>query len=161
MKIQTGYLYYISDDYFKQFKDKNLMLNHEEDHFRPSYLAIKHDELLWFIPLSSKVQKYKKIINQKIKKYGTCQTILIRTIIGREAAVLIQNAFPTLEKYVKSAYTINGARIKVSSAVKRDIINSFENILTLKKRGLNLFFTDIDYLKDAMLKEKQKDLINS
>jgi len=35
---------------------------------------------MWFIPLSSKVNKYKKIINNKVKKYGCCDGILIRKI---------------------------------------------------------------------------------
>jgi len=54
------------------------MINHESGHSRPSYLAIKDDEILWFIPLSSKIDKYKSIIEKKIKKYGSCKTILIK-----------------------------------------------------------------------------------
>ena len=153
MKIQTGYLYHIKDDFFDRINNKGLMINHEKGHSRPSYLAIKDDNLLWFIPLSTKVEKYKSIIDKKEKKYGTCKTILIKKIAGRTQVILIQNAFPTLEKYIQNIHTIDGKSIKISSAVEREIIDDFEYMLSLKSSGLNLFFTDIDYIKELMLSE--------
>ena len=70
MEIKTGYLYHIKDEFFDQINKEGLMINHENGHSRPSYLAIKDKEILWFIPLSSKISKYKPIIDRKIKKYG-------------------------------------------------------------------------------------------
>ena len=80
MKLQTGYLYHISSDFLKLIDDPNLQINHMGNHSRPSYFVIKDNDILWFIPLSSKVDKYKKEYNKKIKKYGKCNTILIRNI---------------------------------------------------------------------------------
>lgn len=157
MKVQTGYLYHIKDEFFDQINRKNLMINHENGHSRPSYLAIKDEKILWFIPLSTKTEKYKSIIEKKEKKYGSCKTILIKKIAGREQAILIQNAFPTLEKYIKSRHTIDGKIIKISTAVEREIIDDFEYMLSLKSNGLNLFFTDIDYIKRLMLDELLKN----
>ena len=77
MEIQTGYLYHIKDDFFNIVNDKGLMVNHENGNTRPTYLTIKDGDILWFIPLSSKVDKYKKIINDKMNKYGKCYSILI------------------------------------------------------------------------------------
>lgn len=37
------------------------MINHENGHSRPTYFSIKEKDILWFIPLSSKIEKYKKI----------------------------------------------------------------------------------------------------
>lgn len=157
MKVQTGYLYHIKDEFFDEINNKGLMLNHENGHSRPSYLAIKEDNILWFIPLSTKINKYRTIINKKEKKYGTCKTILIKKIAGREQAILIQNAFPTLEKYIHSRHTIDGKFIRVSTFVEREIVDAFEYVLSLKSNGLNLFFTDVDYIKELMLDElKQK-----
>ena len=150
MKVQTGYLYHIKDEFFDRINNKGLVINHENGHSRPSYLAIKDDNILWFIPLSTKIEKYKTIIKKKEKKYGACKTILIKKIAGREQAILIQNAFPTLEKYIQSRHTIDGRFIKISSAVEKEIINDFEYMLSLKSSGLNLFFTDIDYIKKQM-----------
>ena len=108
---------------------------------------------MWFIPLSTKIDKYKSIVEKKEKKYGSCKTILIKKIAGREQAILIQNAFPTLEKYIQSRHTVDGKIVKISSAVEREIIDDFEYMLSLKASGLNLFFTDIDYIKNLMFEE--------
>ena len=67
MKVQTGYLYHIKDEFFDQINKKGLMINHENGHSRPSYLAIKDKEILWFIPLSTRVDKYRTIIAKKEK----------------------------------------------------------------------------------------------
>ena len=107
--------------------------------------------------MSTKTEKYKSIIEKKEKKYGSCKTILIKKIAGREQVILIQNAFPTLEKYIKSRHTIDGKIIKISTAVEREIIDDFEYMLSLKSNGLNLFFTDIDYIKRLMLDELLKN----
>ena len=88
MKVQTGYLYHIKDDFFNKVNDENLMSNHELGRKRPSYFVIKDKEILWFIPLSSKVEKYQRIIDKKIKKYGVCNSILIREIKGEKNAIL-------------------------------------------------------------------------
>ena len=58
MKIETGYLYHIKDEFFDVVNDENLMSNHECGKKRPTYFTIKDKEILWFIPLSSKVEKY-------------------------------------------------------------------------------------------------------
>ena len=153
MEIQTGYLYHIKDEFFTKINDKGLMINHENGHSRPSYLAIKDDKLLWFIPLSSKIDKYDVIIQNKIKKYGSCKSILIKKIAGRKQVILIQNAFPTLEKYIQSKHTIDGRVIKISTALEREIVGDFKYLLSLKQNGNNLFFTDIDKIKIKMLEE--------
>ena len=153
MKVQTGYLYHIKDEFFDQINKKGLMINHENGHSRPSYLAIKDKEILWFIPLSTKIDKYRTIIAKKEKKYGSCKTILIKRIAGRDQAILIQNVFPTLEKYIQSRHTVDGKVVKIASAVEREIIDDFEYMLSLKASGLDLFFTDIDFIKNLMLDE--------
>lgn len=153
MKIQTGYLYHIKDEFFDKINNKGLMINHENGHSRPSYLAIKDNNILWFIPLSTKVDKYKNIIKKKVKKYGSCKTILIKKIAEREQAILIQNAFPTIEKYIQSVHTIDGNLVRISSSVEREIIDDFRYMLSLKEQGLNLFFTDIDSIKSQMVEE--------
>lgn len=157
MKLQTGYIYHIKDSFFDKINGKGLMINHENGHSMPSYLAIKDGNILWFIPLSTKVDKYKKIINSKIKKYGSCRTIMIRKIMGVEQIILIQNAFPTLRKYIKNKHTINGKYVKIHQALERDILSNFEYALSLKEQGLNLFFTDIDKIKEMMLEEIEND----
>ena len=153
MDIKTGYLYHIKDEYFRVANDESLMQNHEKGKKRPTYFTIKDKDILWFIPVSSKVEKYQKIIDNKIEKYGFCNTIIIRKIADEDAAILLQNAFPTLEKYIDHVHTVDGVPLKVPTDLQNEIKSMFKNMLALKKRGANLFFTDIDKLKNKMLEE--------
>ena len=57
MKVQTGYIYHIKDSFFEKVNDKGLMSNLENGHARPTYFTIKDKDVLWFIPLSSKIDK--------------------------------------------------------------------------------------------------------
>lgn len=157
MKVKTGYIYHIKDEFFDIVNDENLMTNHERGKKRPTYFTIKDKDILWFIPLSSKVEKYKKIVEKKLKRYGRCDTILIREILGKESVILLQNAFPILEKYIDHVHLLdNGKPAKVIASLKEEILMHFKYILKLKNNGINLFFTDIDKIKKQMLEEIRK-----
>ena len=153
MEIKTGYLYHIKDEYFNVVNDDNLMQNHEKGKKRPTYFTIKDKDILWFIPISSKIDKYQKIIDKKVERYGVCNTIIIRKIADNDAAILLQNAFPTLEKYIDHVHTVDGVPLSVPTDLQNEIKRLFKNMIGLKKRGTNLFFTDIDTLKQKMLEE--------
>ena len=157
MQIRTGYLYHIKDEFFDVVNDDNLMTNHERGKKRPTYFTIKDRDILWFIPLSSKVSKYQAIIDKKIQKFGFCNTIYIRKILENDTAILFQNAFPTLEKYIDHAHTSNGAPAKVGSLLRDEILINFKNLMKLHNRGIKVFFTDIDKIKAQMLKEIEND----
>ena len=160
MEIKTGYLYHIKDEYFDVVNDDSLMQNHERGKKRPTYFTIKDKNILWFIPISSKIDKYQKIIDKKIEKYGFCNTIIIRKLADEEAAILLQNAFPTLEKYIDHVHTIDGIPFQVPTDLQHEIRSMFKNMIALRKRGANLFFTDIDRLKQKMLDELRKESKN-
>ena len=153
LKVQTGYIYHIKDEFFDKINDKGIMINHENGHSRPTYFTIKDKEILWFIPLSSKVDKYKKIIDKKVKKYGSCRTIMISEIANEKSVILLQNAFPTLEKYIDHPHIINGKPLKVINTLKKEILDNFKYMMALKQEGRNLFFTNIDAIKEKMLEE--------
>lgn len=155
MEVKTGYIYHIKDEFFNKINDRGLMINHENGRARPTYFTIKDKDILWFIPISSKVKKYQKIIDKKIKKYGFCNTIIIRKIAGRDSAILLQNAFPTIEKYIDHVHTVDGVPLKVPTDLQAEIKSMFKNMLGLKKRGTNLFFANIDSLVEKMLKESK------
>lgn len=153
MEVQTGYIYHIKDDFFTKINDKGLMINHENGRSRPTYFTIKDKDVLWFIPLSSKVSKYKPIIEQKVKKYGSCKSIMIYEIAEQQSVILLQNAFPTLEKYIDHPHTKNGVPVKVPDNLKDEILSNFNSLLALKKQGINLFFPNIDLIKQMMIEE--------
>ena len=157
MKVQTGYIYHIKDEFFDKINDKGLMINHENGHSRPTYFTIKDKDILWFIPLSSKVSKYKSIIDKKIEKYGNCKSIMISEIANEKSVILLQNAFPTLEKYIDHPHIVDGKPLKVIDTLKKEILDNFKYLIALKKEGRNLFFTDIDKIKEIMLNESNED----
>lgn len=71
----------------------------------------------------------------------------------KDSAILFQNAFPTLEKYIDHVHTVDGVPLKISTDLQNEIKSLFKNMLGLKKRGTNLFFTDIDSLKQQLIKK--------
>lgn len=154
MRVKTGYLYHIKDEFFEKYPNYNLMQNHELKRTRPTYFTIKDKDILWFIPLSTKTEKYEKIISKKSKRYGVCHTIIIRKVLNKDTAILIQNAFPTLEKYIDHMHTIHSLPAKVNSELREEILANFKKLLNMKKHGIDLFFVDIDNLKEELIAEK-------
>ena len=161
MEFKDGYLYHLKDDYFKLINDKFLMKNKTGK--RPSYLVIKEENtgILWFIPLSTKVEKYKKIREHKLKKYGRCTTILIVKIFNKEQVILIQNAFPTIEKYVDTYHKIDGIPVKIRGYLKHKILTNFINTYNTHLEGINIFYSDVDKFRALMLKELEQEEIKN
>lgn len=79
---------------------------------------------------------------------------MIREIAGKDSVILLQNAFPILEKYIDHPHIINGKPLKVIDTLKEEILNNFKYMISMKKEGRNLFFSDIDKLKEIMISEK-------
>lgn len=157
MEIKTGYLYHIKDKFFNVVNDENLMSNHDCGKKRPTYFTVKDKDILWFIPLSSKVEKYRKIVAKKVQKFGFCNTILIEKVFGNDAVILLQNAFPTLEKYIDHVHTINNKPAKLPEKLEKIILKNFRDLIKLKRQGNNLFFADVDKIKRQMLEELKKE----
>lgn len=71
MKTEEGYFYFIKDNFFNIIKDSELMKNKENGIKRPCYYCFKskeNDKIICFIPVSTKINKYKKIYDNKIQK---------------------------------------------------------------------------------------------
>ncbi len=136
MILETGYVYHIKDEYFEFANDSKLMKNHENGSTRSTYFCLKNEDskILWFIPMSSKIEKYKKLQQQKIKKNGVCDTIVIGKYRGIESAFLIQNIFPITEKYIDHIDIIRNKAVAVVEGTKKEIINKVNKIFKLKNK---------------------------
>ena len=104
-------LYFLSDQYYIDFPDDKLMQNKDMidgiRRSRPCFLAFpdsKNPSIYWLVPISSRYEKYQKIAQSKIEKYGRCNTIRFGTVLGRNAAFLIQNMCPVTEFYLTAYY---------------------------------------------------------
>ncbi len=92
-------------------------------------------------------------MDKKIEKYGFCNTILIEKIFDEDSAILLQNTFPTLEKYIDHVHTVDGKPARVSKKLEKIILDNFINLMKLHSRGIKVFFADIDDIKQKMLEE--------
>ena len=130
------------------------MENKEEGTKRPTYFCFrdkKDKNILWFVPMSSKYEKYLKIYND-IKRKKVIEPnnfVFARNLAGKKAVFLIQNMFPTLEKYIEQEYKKAGISIKVPKAVKEEIDRKTRDIFTLTNKGIVATFTNLpEFIKD-------------
>ena len=143
MFLETGYVYHIKDGYFEFAKDEKLMKNHENGNTRPTYFCIKNTDskVLWFIPMSSKVEKYRKLQEQKIEKNGVCDTIVIGKYRRKDVVFLIQNIFPITEKYIDHIDTIRNQAVAVVEGTQKEITYKVNKIFKLKSKRNKLNFS--------------------
>lgn len=162
MTIEEHYLYVIKESFFKKFDPKEmLMINKEEN--RPHYYCFKgKDELYWIIPFSSKVEKYRKIENNDIKKYNKCDKFYFFKMGHKEHVLLIQNIFPISEKYFEKYYTISNNTVKIEDVKKNnEIKNKAENVLKKIKAGVFFFpgQKEIERIKKEVIIDNLNDKI--
>ena len=162
MQINVGCFYFIKDAFFDVIEDKELMQNKENGSKRPCYFCFRskeNNEIIWFIPVSTKVDKYKKIYNKKIemqKKLGkklSVDTIVFGYVSNTYSTFLIQNMFPVTEKYIESQYIKNNVAIRLSNKLQKEIIYKANKVLGLYKHGMkNIIFPDIDKILKQLLR---------
>ena len=156
MNIQSGFYYHIKDMFFDEIQDNTLMANKEDGNYRPHYLAIQdagHPEIYWMVPVSSKYSKYKKIYDHQVAKYKKCTKIVLGKCNGWDAAFLIQNAFPSTADYFDHIHTSKGVPLSLHGGTAKLIADNLQYNLRLHKRGVSLFFADIDRIYALMVKK--------
>lgn len=159
--MDVGHFYFITDNYFVDFPDRNLMRNGQTvagvNHGRPCFYSFYdlYQQIYWVIPISSKVPKYRSVYNSKIKKYGSCDTIAFGLVLGVEKAFLIQNMCPVTNKYISSEYCDQSANIPVrlDGVFERELITKAKRVLALQRKGLNLIFPDVRTIESVLLKQ--------
>lgn len=155
--VQSGF-YVIKDEFFEVMKDKYLKGNKKES--RPHYYCFKDSDegIYWVIPLSSRIDKYKKIIAQKERQGRPCDIVYITKLDnGRESAFLIQDMFPITDKYIAREYMIGKNHLMLTTEKDINEINRrAKKILALLKRGVKLLPTQPDVL--AILRKLKQEL---
>lgn len=153
MLISEGYFYHISDSFFQLAADDTLMSNYENGHYRPHFLAVKdsqNSDIFWMIPVSSRYAKFQGIHDKQVAKYGRCTKIVLGNCGGRDAAFLIQNAFPVTADFFDHIHTSQGQPLTLHEGTSKTIVSNLHNNLKLHKRGIRLFFADIDRIYHLM-----------
>ena len=90
--------------------------------------------------MSSKLEKYKKIIETKELKGKPCDTLHIAKLDNnKESVFLIQDMFPITSQYIEREYTIAGNHLKITSEhLAKKIDKKSRKVLSLLKRDVRL-----------------------
>ncbi len=148
--VQYGF-YKVKEKYFVDFPSNRHMYNKAEN--RPYYLAVKSKNgIIWLIPISSKVDKYKAKISADSQKYGECLTCYIMRFMGGERAALIGNMIPVIPEYIKGEFTILERHYIVrDSEIIKAINKRCSRYLSLVKAGKLQPFVDILSIEQTLL----------
>ena len=114
---KTGF-YIIKDDFFAEVNDPYLKGNKEQN--RPHYYCFEDSEngIYWMIPLSSRIDKYQRIIDKRLAAGKPCDTLYIVELDNnRKNVFLIQDIFPITADYIEREYTIAGKLKSVPGAL--------------------------------------------
>ena len=161
MQINIGCFYFIKDSFFDIIDDPELMQNKENGNKRPCYYCFKsktYDDIIWFIPVSTKIEKYQKIYNYKIQKQirlekkPSIDTIVFGNVANTYSVFLIQNMFPVTKKYVESQYIKNKVAIRLSNKLQTEVIYKANKVLNLYNHGMkNIIFPNVDKILEQIL----------
>ena len=123
--VQYGF-YKIKDIYFADFPNRDNRYMDNKHEARPYYLAVTDPSgIIWLIPISSKVEKYRAKIATDEAKYGECLTCHIIRFMSEERAVLIGNMIPVIPQYIKGEFTIQD---------RHYVVHDESSIKAIKKR---------------------------
>lgn len=158
MVIEDGKFYFIKDEFFDIFKDYGLMVNKENGNKRPCYFCFrdrKNKKIIWFVPISTKYEKYKKIYENKKLKSGNrpVYNFVFGKVLGKNAVFLIQNIFPTTEEYIEKKYTNSNMDVEIPTTERDNVIITALRVVELAQRGINVPFYNIIEMKNILLND--------
>lgn len=159
MVIEDGKFYFIKDEFFDVFKDYGLMVNKENGNKRPCYFCFrdrKNKEIIWFVPISTKYEKYKELYEIKKAKSGKrpVYNFVFGNVLGKKAVFLIQNIFPTTEEYIENKYVNSNIDVEIPTTVRDKVIITSLRVVELAERGINVPFYDIVEMKNILLENQ-------
>ena len=134
MDVKENGLYVLSDSYFQQYDTGRMMDNKAEN--RPHFFALQIDGILWMIPISSKVEKYRAAIARSETAGKKTLFYHLGVISGRESAFLIGDMIPVVQAYIVRPYTVSGMPYVVRDAkLLRSLKSKAKRYLTLVRQG--------------------------
>lgn len=145
--LESGF-YVIRDQFFIDMADP--YLKHNKGESRPHYYCFKDTDIgiFWMIPLSSRVEKYQKIISRRQAAKKPCDILhIVKLPNDKESAFLIQDMFPITESYIEREYKIAGNHLMLTSEKDIRIIDrKARKVLGMLKRGVKFTPTQPDIL---------------
>ncbi len=154
MIIEDGKFYFIKDEFFDVFKDYGLMLNKENGKKRPCYFCFRdkyNKEIIWFVPISTKYDKYQKIYEYKKQRQHRVYNFVFGEVVGKKAVFLIQNIFPTTEEYILEKYVAENKDVEIALNVRNKIIAYSRQVIMKAEQGINIPFYNIIEMEKILL----------
>lgn len=113
------------------------------------------------IPLSSRIDKFRKIIEKKEQSRKSCDILhIVKLDDSRESVFLIQDMFLITEEYIEREYTIAGNHLMLTSEHTAKVIEKkVRKVLGMLKRGVKFMPTQSDVLS-ILEKLKQKEVLH-
>ena len=148
LQMKKSGFYIIKDDFFTDMNDPYLKRNKSGN--RPHYYCFEDacKGIYWMIPLSSQVDKYKKIIDKKISEGKSCDILhIVKLPNDRETTFLIQDMFPITEKYIEREYRIAANHMVLArEQVIKDVDQKARKVVAMLKRGVKFTPTQPDII---------------
>uniref|UniRef100_UPI0040578CE8 type III toxin-antitoxin system CptIN family toxin n=1 Tax=Acetatifactor sp. TaxID=1872090 RepID=UPI0040578CE8 len=145
---RTGF-YIIKEKFFEDMSDPFLKGNKGEN--RPHYYCFEDTQtgIYWMIPLSSRIDKYRRIVEKKEQAGKPCDILhIVKLDDSRESVFLIQDMFPITEEYIEREYTIAGNHLMLTSEhTVRTIEQKAKKVIAMLKRGIKFTPTQPDVME--------------
>lgn len=157
--MESGKFYYITEEYYQRFPKCGLMGNKDSDesgrHGRPCFYCFQYEEYYWMIPISSKIDKYRTLYQEKIKRYPSYDGIRFGYVNGQYRAFLIQNACPVTPRYIDCVYCIenNSVPVTIDPSLASELNGLMRKVIRLYKKGIKIVITDLDYILNELSKD--------
>jgi carotenoid cleavage dioxygenase-like enzyme len=142
-------LYVLTEEYM----EKHYIAKYPQDKEtgeRPFFFAINEESsnLYWVIPISSKVKKYKPVI-EKFPNSG----VIHELYGGKESVILTQNIVPAKIEHFEREFTVNTIHyILKDEKIKHEILTKAKTIIALIKHREIPFFKEVKDLYNSFIR---------
>jgi len=154
LKVKEGYVYHIHDRYMDLVQGFGVKNKTVCRHSYPAYCVCKDEQeggMLWMVPMSTNVVKYRDVIQKKIDNFDECLSIVIGMYDGREVAFQLQDMFPVLKKHILKLHTRGDRVVKVESDIQLEVRYKFDKMMEMHNDGKKCIFTDIESIKRLII----------
>lgn len=137
--IKKHFIYTIKNEFFEDFPDPQLK---DKGDNRPNYYVFQGKEnkdILWFVPMSTKTEKYERLIQQKEAQGKPTDFAHVCQVGPRKQAFVIQDMFPVTKDYIKEDYIVRNSHYNVNNPEDIKIIqNKAQKVQKLLNRGVKI-----------------------
>lgn len=159
--VRHGYIYHIKDEFFEVAKDDKLMQNKSSGSRPTLILASNNPDYWWAIPMTSNLDKAKRIKKREESIYGTSLHVVIGKYDCKESAFLLQNMFLVPSKYIDHIHKTKLGIIPPKTGLVKDITQKANTLINLTIKNYEVTYTnlkhDIKFLQKINNKPKPRE----